>query len=324
LDEKLLQSGEHEQRQQAMDRQLRKHYPDAHKLMRALAKRFGTPQAALARLGMDQAMLDDDEPKRGMRDAFDELMRKHFPDADDNNPFVNEMNELLDEHAPHGSSDPRGSGHQGTIVGAGGDRRRPRGRDTDPPIEHPSPLQNKTSGPGRSGGSYRMSEDDERDDSQFEDFKDHLRKNSEMSEDEIEEATKLARDFVRKRGGNGHDRHADDRFPINRLAGRRGGHFGGARRSGGRWDGRDQENINAAREMASRIEMEPSVASSDRDRDDHPRGFDSMPTAAQRARTNARYGLDRIGDMWSGDGRPAAKADLRKRLGVNLSRSGFA
>jgi hypothetical protein len=286
LDESLLQSGEHEQRQQAMDRQLRKHYPQAHKLMRALAKRFGTPQAALARLGMDAAMLDDDEPERGMRDAFDQLMRKHFPDAGDDNPFVNEMNELLDEHAPHGSSDPRGKGGGGgSIVGAAGDRRA-RGRDRRRAYDDIEPMQEHM--PEQNMGG----EDERDDDALYDPLREHLREKG-LGEDEIERAVELGKDQVRRRRANGRDR-----LPINRLRGGRGGHFGGGR-NGGRFDGSVFDEIE--RNMA-RIEQEPSVHSSDRD---HPRGFDSMPRALSEADRLRLYrlvpGLALVGDMW-GDG----------------------
>ena len=71
-------------------------------------------------------------------------------------------------------------------------------------------------------------EDEEEDDDASEAYgplRQHLRESG-MDEEAVEEATKLAKDFVRTR--------ARDRMPRNRLSGGRGGHFGGSR------NGRDE------------------------------------------------------------------------------------
>jgi hypothetical protein len=184
LDESLLQV-EHEH--DDLGKRVRARFPAAHKFMSALARSGLTPQAAMRRLGMDAALLDDHEP--GLREAVDALMREHFPDATDDNPFFKGMHELVDEHERR--SDPRGKGGGGgSIVGSGHegeddtgeeivqrfgsfDRRRPRGRDIEP-LHGSENLPPKT----ESMPPQRLSND--RDDSQYEDFKDHLRKNSEM------------------------------------------------------------------------------------------------------------------------------------------------
>jgi hypothetical protein len=125
LDASLLDASLHDD----LGKPVQARYPAAHKFMLALARSGMTPQTAMRKLGMDAAMLDD-EP--GLREAFDQLMRKHFPDADDNNPFVNEANELMDKHV---GSDPRGNDETAEeVVERFGsfDRRRPRGRDIEP------------------------------------------------------------------------------------------------------------------------------------------------------------------------------------------------
>jgi hypothetical protein len=115
-------------------------------------------------------------------------------------------------------------------LAVGKDGRR-RARDSDPPIVHPSPRQNvdelepmheRGMGPQNMGG-------DDEDDDPMQGFRRHLQENSEMSEDEIDKACGLARDFVRRKRANGKDR----------LPGR-GGHFERPRFS--RDKGRDATN----------------------------------------------------------------------------------
>lgn len=132
-------------------------------------------------------------------------------------------------------------------------------------------------------------EDEEEDDDASEAYgplRQHLRESG-MDEEAVEEATKLAKDFVRTR--------ARDRMPRNRLSGGRGGHFGGSR------NGRD-EVAEIGRQL-ERVKGENGIAPGpDRERSalvDH--GLDAMdtaPTPRQRAQMHAMFpGLRRIGDV---------------------------
>jgi hypothetical protein len=304
LDTSLLDASLHDD----LGKRVQARYPAAHKFMLALARSGISPKTALARLGMDAAMLDD-EP--GLREAVDALMQKHFPDATDDNPFFKGMHELVDEHERR--SDPRGKGGGGgEIVGSGheGDDdltgeeivQKYGSFDADPPVEHPASQQNLG---GRDDGLGA--------------FRDHLRENSDMTEDQIEEACGLARDHIRRRGSNGVDkRFGKDKFPVNgvrsseRPAPSRG-HFGGERRSGQTQTGGALDEAPKSRRLLQmfpglgKIEREPSVASSDR----HVTYGAPAPSGRERARMDAMFPYLRkigssmdVGPGASGDGRP--------------------
>lgn len=142
----------------------------------------------------------------------------------------------------HRRSDPRG-GTGGEIEGGVARRGEDRfglrpSRDNLPREIEEMPKENLSS---------PWAEDDEPDD--LEPFRQRMREHG-LSEDEVEEACKLARDHVRRRGSNGRDRHADDFFPINRMKGGPGGRFGGERHSL-RKDGSSE--VEAIREYGEQI-----------------------------------------------------------------------
>jgi hypothetical protein len=161
-------------------------------LVRALKAKFGTPRNAMARLGLDMALLRDADPS---------------------------MRSELETSERRGRFDPRGN-TSGTIEG--GPERR--GEDRDPPIEPPSPEQNR-------GEDWQMMADD---DEMFDPLRDHLRQHG-MDDEEVEQAIDVARRHVardRARRSNGKDRlpqrvdvqdRSDDKMPL------RGGRFDRAR-----------------------------------------------------------------------------------------------
>lgn len=269
------------------------------KLSDALKKRFASPKHALRALGLPEDLLDDlqaedhsivgkrrralkmamdqdegahehDAPL--LREALDKLVRKHK--ARDDDPMVKELRDIADRHDR-----------------TAGDRRRRRADDEEPPMIETMPEEN-------------MSADD------FEAFKDHLRENSKMSEDEIEQATELAKDYVRKRGANG-----KDRMPL------RGGKFDRARFNHGRTS---EDEVNEARQLRGRIEPANSFAPGPdptRTGDDPnflvkhngiDSAMDAAPTELQRRRFFSRFpDARRIGNMSGGSGMGVPSVDLR-------------
>lgn len=111
-----------------------------------------------------------------------------------------------------------------------------------------------------------------------------------LSRDEAEEACRIVQDARRRSRANGRDRTSRDSFPVNRVRGSEreapsGGRFGGERRSGETQTNGALDSARLAKRFpgASRIEVEPSVASSDR------HAMDQAPTIKRRSRTLARF-----------------------------------
>ena len=187
------------------------------RLLDALKQRFSSPKDVLRALQLSEDLLDemaqdrsivgkrrrakmamDEEQSEGerqeetdhdrplMRSALDKLLKKHG--ARDDHPMTKELRRMADLH-------DAGS--------------------TIPP---------KVETMGRKPQLRRRYRRRRKDDDRYENFREHLRQNSNMSEDEIEEAAEMARDVVRRRSANG-----KDRLPRNRLKGGAGGHFGGSR-----------------------------------------------------------------------------------------------
>jgi hypothetical protein len=262
----------------------------ASRICAELKRRGHTPSSVLRRLGLDQGFL------RGASDkVHDDINDEYFHRGgektawDDNEAdeetLLKRMGETLESiralrATSHPKSDPRGSSHEGETVGAAG--------DTDPPIEPPGAEQNL-------GGK----------DDGFEPFREHLRQNSEMSEDEIEQACELARNHLARRGSNGVDRTfgrpAKDRFPQRRH---------GSPIADGSARGAMDSSAKTMFPGLARIGHEPSVASSDRAR---PRASAKPATAASKARLHGMFpGLRQI--RGSGDvAHVAAEGDHRSR-----------
>jgi hypothetical protein len=257
-----------------LSEELAERYPRSHALLMGLCKRYGSAQKAIKALGLDENSIP---PNAGGGEAGSDPI--HSLCLQIENLLTEESNEV-----GGGSLErlhPRIVGLLEQAKREAGERRaaeRVRGRDHIPsPAErHVSPRQNEDSDPSertflesegeserdidrQKAGSHPAS--DPRgtsrrgelvgaagdDDPKFEDFKNYLQ-DCGLSEDEAEEACRIVQDSRRRARSNG-----KDQLPVNRLAGGRGGHFGGAR-NGGRFDGsRDQENINAARTYAEQI-----------------------------------------------------------------------
>ena len=277
-------------------------------LIEAIRRKFKTPQAALAALGLDTTLLDDPGDRQRKRDS---KMRRHVDEmlslldtmGTDSDPSMRAEEETSERN---GRFDPRGLGGGGEIVGGpereGKDRRRARGRDTDPPLVHPESEQ-------------RMSAED--DEPSFEDFAEHLRRNSRMSEDDISHAIGLARDYLKRRRSNGRDRSADDRFP-QRAHGSPIADPGKEARDN--WggdvpvsrplhegvepphglDALGQDGITI-RQLIARIQHEPETRPGHMirgDRRSRKQAADSAPTEARMQKIHSRYpGLARIGSM---------------------------
>jgi hypothetical protein len=132
---------------------------------------------------------------------------------------LRDIQALIDRHT--GKSDPRGSGKQGTIVGS---TIEGAGEDEDPPVRHPSPLQNK-------GDAYQS-------------FADHLRRNHGFSAADLAGALRAnALDVARRHS-------ARDVLPRNASgASAHGGGMPGGHISGGRTD----PVLDDIRELAGNI-----------------------------------------------------------------------
>ena len=183
------------------------------KLHRALKMRFGTPQRAMAALGLDASLLKDggvdhtvgephprhpswarglDEEEETAEEAEHVLLRRNdMSDAD--------IQSLIDGHTAKSDLDER------------------EGEDDDPPIVHPSPRKNE-------GDHRRVS---------YDDFKNYLTERG-FSEDEIADAMIHARDHVRRRADDKRRRVGRDVLPknasgTNAHGGGMGGHISGSR-----------------------------------------------------------------------------------------------
>lgn len=164
----------------------------ATKLLRALKQKFSSPAAVLKKLGLDAALIRDDEP-----------VSSGMPSL----PAATELHNLLAEKFSHIKDDEEVA-RIFELVEELGDARREAGDRVSEKVESMPPEM--------------AASDDKRDD-RLEPFREHLRDKG-MSEDEIDHACGLARDHIRRRHSNGHDV-----LPRNRLLGGRGGHFGGSR-----------------------------------------------------------------------------------------------
>ena len=200
------------------------------RFLEALKAKYGTPQAVMAVLGLDAALLKDE--------SENDVLHKH----------AGKVIDLLMKR--YGGSTQRVLQKLGmdeamlTGVARRGEDRfglRRSSRDDIPPKIETMPEQNLSSG-------WRA-EDDEPDDDGYERFRERMREHG-LSEDEVEEACELARDHVRRRGANGRDKHADDFMPVNRVRGGAPGRFGGER-PGRRADGGSE--VEAARAYTRQI-----------------------------------------------------------------------
>jgi hypothetical protein len=185
------------------------------RLVEAIRAKYSTPQAALRALGLDTTLLNPEE---------DSLARKVKRILADLNKLAMDA-DLLGE-PEHMRSDPRGEGGggggeiEGGVPRRGMDRfglRRSSKDSIEPKIEE---MQEEVLGAS-----------DDEDDELYDPLREHLRKNG-LDEESVERACELAKDHVRRRRSNGHDRHADDFLPKNHL-GRSGpgGRFAGPRDS---------------------------------------------------------------------------------------------
>jgi hypothetical protein len=186
------------------------------------------------------------------------------------------------------------------------DRPLERGNDDIEPMrERGMPPQN-----------MGTAEDDEEDAERFEAFRDHLRQHSRMSEDEIEEACNMARDYVhRSRRGR---MNGKDRMPRNRLKGGRSG----------------RDEVREGQRLMHRIEDANSISSGPdpNGRPDDPmtltdHGLDNRRTPAMdsgRARLAQMYpGIERIGDC-NGDLLDTSTDKSVEKMFPNIRRIGFA
>jgi hypothetical protein len=211
------------------------------RLLRALKSRYASPAAVLKKLGIDAALIRDEAVSSGMPSL----------------PAATELHNLLASRFSHIKDDEE-VGRMFELVEELADERRKAGDHIPRKIET-MPEQNM--------GAH----DDEHDD-HLEPFREHLRDHG-LSEDEVEEAAKLGRDFIRNRRSNGHDRR-----PLPAA-----GHGG----FGGHISGRSKDaDLRQAREHMARIESEPTL---DRRRGAMDAKPKLAPSRAERARINAAY-----------------------------------
>jgi hypothetical protein len=229
------------------------------KLLRALKARFPRgPRQVLRKLGLDEDLLEVPESdSRGEHDSAMQLRLELEKAIDEEMSHYGGLTEkcygklldILDRHAPHG----------------GGDRRKATPDEIEPMTET-MPAQNMGAA------------DDEHDDG-LEPFRDRLRDHG-LSEDEVEHATRLARDHLRRKRANGRDR-----LPIPAAHGGFGGHLSGRSKDA---------NLRKARDRMAKIESEPS--------DDRRLSMDERPALApsrqQRAAFHARFpGSEKLLDL---------------------------
>jgi hypothetical protein len=272
-------------------------------LVKAMREKYGSTRAVMQKLGLDHRLLNDADPSRA---------------------------EELRSSERGGHFDPRGGRNAGGGEVLGGVHREGEDDIPSPEERRVSPLQNEDEGPPieRPSPLQNMADDDE----MYDPLREHLR-NHGMSEDEVEQAIEVARRHVaqdrRRRSSNGHDKHADDRFPkrgrgdplIDRGT-EATDNFGTVnpanpdepflarhgldRRGGGALD-HAIAAIDEEHRLASRIVIEPEIRPLDKmpyDRRSRRHAMDSKPgmTEQQKAELFKLIpGLDLVGDA-SSDG----------------------